>query len=203
MSRADVIRDIDGIVQRWKAKKATLRGLVGEYHVSYRVLVAELRRVMPDYDQVADRFLPLLTVRKFRRKDCKMNGRWRRFYQRFIKIGMARPGRAGNWMPYSRYLWEQAHGPVPEGYRVRHLDGDRLNDDIGNLALVSNADNARIATAKCDKFKRNAATSATRRAMFEAERRIAEVRRAKQQAIAATRKDESWSTDWDDDEEAA
>ena len=37
-------------------------------------------------------------------------------------------------------VWEQHYGPVPKGYQLRFLDGNRQNCDISNLALVSNAE---------------------------------------------------------------
>lgn len=40
------------------------------------------------------------------------------------------------WVPYVQYIWEQEHGPVPKGYLVVHEDGNRLNDDPGNLVLL-------------------------------------------------------------------
>jgi len=41
-------------------------------------------------------------------------------------------------------LWEQHHGPVPEGMCVRFLDGDRLNVTLDNLVLVSRGVHARL-----------------------------------------------------------
>ena len=40
-------------------------------------------------------------------------------------------------MQYHRWVWEQEHGPIPEGFRVYFLDGDRRNCRIENLELVS------------------------------------------------------------------
>ena len=42
-----------------------------------------------------------------------------------------------------RVVWEQAHGPIPEGYLVKFKDGNRMNCSIDNLYLVSRADHAR------------------------------------------------------------
>jgi hypothetical protein len=47
-----------------------------------------------------------------------------------IKIGERK------WMSYSRYVWEQANGPAPKGYRVVHLDNDQMNCDLSNLQLM-------------------------------------------------------------------
>lgn len=38
--------------------------------------------------------------------------------------------------PKGRYVWEQEYGPVPEGHCIIHLDGDRKNCDIENLACI-------------------------------------------------------------------
>lgn len=39
-----------------------------------------------------------------------------------------------------RIMWEEHHGPIPKGFIVRHLDGNRDNNDISNLDLVSHRD---------------------------------------------------------------
>lgn len=38
--------------------------------------------------------------------------------------------------PKGRYIWEQAHGPVTEGYCVIYLDGNHKNCDLSNLACI-------------------------------------------------------------------
>lgn len=38
-----------------------------------------------------------------------------------------------------RYAWEKAHGPIPEDCVIHHIDGDTSNNDIDNLACLSNA----------------------------------------------------------------
>lgn len=34
-----------------------------------------------------------------------------------------------------RRKWEDRHGPIPEGMEVHHVDGDKENNDVSNLAL--------------------------------------------------------------------
>lgn len=41
-----------------------------------------------------------------------------------------------------RWVWEQHNGPVPEGMYVAFIDGNRLNCDIGNLVLITEAEKA-------------------------------------------------------------
>lgn len=38
-----------------------------------------------------------------------------------------------------KYLWEQLHGPVPEGHALKCLDGDKLNTDPANWKPVPRA----------------------------------------------------------------
>ncbi|MBQ8713037.1 MAG: HNH endonuclease [Prevotella sp.] len=47
-----------------------------------------------------------------------------------------------------RHVWEQANGPVPEGYCVAFRDGNRQNCDLSNLFLISREDNARLTLSR-------------------------------------------------------
>lgn len=38
--------------------------------------------------------------------------------------------------PEARAMWEATHGDLREGDRVFHLDGDRTNNNIRNLAKI-------------------------------------------------------------------
>lgn len=42
-----------------------------------------------------------------------------------------------NWMPKTRYVWQQHYGEIPKGYCLIQLDGDYSNCDISNLRMVS------------------------------------------------------------------
>jgi hypothetical protein len=41
-------------------------------------------------------------------------------------------------------VWERHHGPVPEGKELHHLDGDKLNNCVENLRLVTRLEHKRI-----------------------------------------------------------
>ena len=45
-------------------------------------------------------------------------------------------GHASRYRHKHIYLWEQANGPVPEGHRLKSLDGDRTNTDPANWIAV-------------------------------------------------------------------
>jgi hypothetical protein len=40
----------------------------------------------------------------------------------------------------NRWTWEQAHGPIPPGHEIHHIDRDPLNNDLSNLQLISAAE---------------------------------------------------------------
>lgn len=48
------------------------------------------------------------------------------------------------WEFLHRRIWEQKHGPVPEGCNIIFIDGDRRNCNIENLRCVSNAELAEM-----------------------------------------------------------
>lgn len=41
------------------------------------------------------------------------------------------------WVLLSRKVWEDEHGAIPKGLLIHHKDGNKLNDSIDNLELVS------------------------------------------------------------------
>lgn len=52
------------------------------------------------------------------------------------------------WVLKHRYVWEQAHGPIPEGMMVIFLDGNTRNCELSNLALISKEENVILNTKK-------------------------------------------------------
>lgn len=49
---------------------------------------------------------------------------------------MVKVAEPNEWRFKHHLVWEEAHGPIPDGYRVIFLDGDKTNCDIGNLAAI-------------------------------------------------------------------
>jgi hypothetical protein len=44
-------------------------------------------------------------------------------------------------MPYARYKWMQVYGEIPKKHVIIHIDGDKFNDELGNLDCISMAEN--------------------------------------------------------------
>lgn len=87
------------------------------------------------------------------------------------------------WIPYAQYLWEKANGPVPVGFLVRHIDGDRLNDDLSNLKIVDRRGNLALMKVNNSNWKKKAIRS------YKKTVRVRRARRAKSFKEALKQKD--------------
>ena len=57
----------------------------------------------------------------------------------FLYVKVQDGTKQNNWKQKHRLIWEEAHGPIPKGYKVIFKDGNRHNITLDNLALVSNS----------------------------------------------------------------
>lgn len=48
----------------------------------------------------------------------------------------------GKLKRYHRVVWEEHHGPIPEGFDIHHKDMDKANNDISNLELISHKEHS-------------------------------------------------------------
>ena len=68
-----------------------------------------------------------------------------------VYIKVAEPNK---WKLRSRQVWEQANGPIPPGYVVRHKNLNRLDDRLENLEMITQAENLRRTLATGDNNKK-------------------------------------------------
>lgn len=62
-----------------------------------------------------------------------------------IKMRPSRPDCNDNFVAKHRLIWERIHGPIPSDCVVIFKDGDKLNFDPDNLALVTKAERLEMA----------------------------------------------------------
>jgi len=65
------------------------------------------------------------------------------------RAGYHRLYRGGRYVMAHRWIWEQANGPVPDGHAIHHVNGERLDNRIGNLRCVTHTVHKRIHSG-CD-----------------------------------------------------
>ena len=56
-----------------------------------------------------------------------------RFHEKCDGYYAAQPNRKKSAVFMHRYVWEKAHGPLPAGFAITHLNGDRSDNGIENL----------------------------------------------------------------------
>jgi len=59
----------------------------------------------------------------------------------YVEVKVAEPN---VWKMKHRVIWEQHYGPIPEGHYIIFKDGNRMNMDISNLAMIDRPTNIRL-----------------------------------------------------------
>lgn len=60
---------------------------------------------------------------------------------------------AGRTVSEHRHVWEQANGPIPDGYVIHHINGNALDNRLENLAMLTSAEHTRLHRLKHPKVK--------------------------------------------------
>lgn len=66
-----------------------------------------------------------------------------RFYWKREGYYKASPGTHGG-ITMHRFVWAHYNGAIPSGHHIHHIDGDKSNNSIENLELLSQSDHARL-----------------------------------------------------------
>ena len=56
--------------------------------------------------------------------------------QGYVYIRLPRPDSKSPWIAEHQLVWEKAHGPLPKGWIVHHLNGNRQDNREANLAAM-------------------------------------------------------------------
>ena len=57
-----------------------------------------------------------------------------------VKMRPSHPSCNDNFKAKHHIVWEEANGPIPKGYKLTFLDGNKQNCVLENLALITNAE---------------------------------------------------------------
>lgn len=61
-----------------------------------------------------------------------------------VKMRPSSPLCNDNFVLKHRLVWEEVNGPIPDGYTINFLDGNKQNCSIENLALLSRAEHLQM-----------------------------------------------------------
>ena len=54
-----------------------------------------------------------------------------------------------------RRIWEDAHGPIPDGWDIHHRDEDKTHNALENFECLPKAEHTRLYSPSCNQFKHN------------------------------------------------
>lgn len=60
-----------------------------------------------------------------------------------------------------RRMWEDAHGPIPDGWDIHHRDEDKAHNVLENFECLPKAEHTRLYSPSCNQFKHNCGKEAT------------------------------------------
>ncbi len=55
-----------------------------------------------------------------------------------------------------QYIWKKAHGDIPDGYHIHHIDGDAFNNDLSNLQAIDPVEHLKLHGRNLSEERRDA-----------------------------------------------
>lgn len=87
------------------------------------------------------------------------------------------------WVRHHRWVWEKRHGPIPKGFVIHHKDGNKLNNKLRNLELMSRGEHQKAhhsGASRSQETRERLSKSAKRRVEAPGYREMLSVRAKKQ-----------------------
>ncbi len=92
-------------------------------------------------DEKTGRFISGIPENKYPVGTVRVRTRYKRRNEKRNFIKVSEPN---EWVLFSRYVWENKNGKIRENMLIHHKDGNKLNDSIDNLELVSKSEHISI-----------------------------------------------------------
>jgi len=70
----------------------------------------------------------------------------------YLRDTIFRKGRKTGEVQLHRVIWEQAHGPIPAGFKICFKDGDRHNCALANLVMLSHDEQQQVRGTGANQF---------------------------------------------------
>lgn len=80
----------------------------------------------------------------------------------YPQVTLSKPEAGQRSWKVHKLVWEAFRGAVPRGLTINHKDGDKLNNTLGNLELMTNGDNIRHAISVLGQDRRGARNPAAK-----------------------------------------
>lgn len=128
---------------KWDNRAENLRWVTAKQNAA-NVTQAKKNRPARFYEGSLEDFNPILVHDSnylVSKDGIFINGSTRRIIEGGVRNGYIRIAVRGKSEPAHRLVWEAFNSPISKGFMIDHIDGDRSNNRLSNLRLVSQSQN--------------------------------------------------------------